>query len=101
MTKKKAQHPAHRGGPRLTCEQAAAMVEGWTWEGFCTDDEQIGDFLALLYSIAVEDDATKRENYVIDIEAKLLAMSPAVSAAIDAVVGRRVRARVAGEKGRA
>jgi hypothetical protein len=93
-TKKKTQHPALKGGTRLTRDQAAKMVEGWTWEGFCTDDDQIGDFLALLYSIAAEPDATKRESYVIDIEAKLLAMSPAVSEAMNAVVTRRVRERL-------
>lgn len=96
-TKKKAQHPAHKGGTRLTCEQAAAMVERWTWEGFCTDDDQIGDFLALLYTVSSTEDATERENYVTEIEAKLLPMSLAVNAAIDSVVERRVREATKGE----
>lgn len=91
MTKKKATHPAHEGGARLTSEQAAAIVDRWTREGFCDDDDQIGDFLALLYSIANTEDVNERSCYVVEIEAKLLPMSLAASEAIDSVVVRRVR----------
>ena len=91
MTKKKVTHPAYKGGTKLTSEQVVAIVDRWTQECFCTDDDQIGDFLALLYTIISTQDSTERWSYVIDIESKLLPMSVAVDAAINAVVERRVR----------
>lgn len=97
MKRKKEKHPAYKGGTRLTCEQAAAIVERWTWDGFCCTDDEIGDFLALLYTIASEPDAQERDSLVIAVEAKLLPMSPAASKAIDSVVVRRVSAQL--EKG--
>jgi hypothetical protein len=83
--------------PKLTREQAAAIVDAWTRTGFLEGDDEIGGFLLLLRTLAYETDATQRENVLIAVEEKLLPMSLAVGRAIDGVVARRAEEIAKGE----
>jgi hypothetical protein len=67
------------------------MVIG-NWLDQLADDQEMSDFLLLLYTIAGVDDTTGREGYVIEIENVLMPMSPTMSEAINSLLARRFKA---------
>jgi hypothetical protein len=89
MAKKQVPIAGHDEGQRLTPEEAAALVDTWTMPFLC-DDETIGDFLLLIYSIVYEQDMTERETLMIAIENTVMPYAPFIGAAVHKLMSKRL-----------
>jgi hypothetical protein len=91
MKKRTPQQPAAGcdDGHRLTPKEAAALADSWVLPFLC-DDETIGDFMLLLYSIAYEPDMTKREEITTGVENALMPYAPAIGDAMRQLLRKRL-----------